>query len=337
METLLFAINAVFPILLLILLGYYLKRINFLTDDFLKIGNKFVFRVGLPFLLFYNIYNIDSLKNINWSVVIYSELIVIFAFLIGIILVKLTIKEEKQKGVILQCVVRSNYAIIGIPLAESLGGAEAIGIASLLSAFLIPTFNILGVLALSMYKTENNGKLDIKKTLLNIAKNPLIIGVLLGVLILVVRLLIPVDSTGQLVFSLKDDIKFLYKAIENIGKIASPLALIVLGGTFNFNAIKGMLKQIIIGTTSRIVFVPLLGIGLAVILSKYTNIISFDKSIYPALIALLGSPVAVSSAIMAREMDNDGELAGQLVVWTSVFSIITIFITIVILKSINLL
>ena len=337
METLLFAINAVFPILLLILLGYYLKCINFLTDDFLKIGNKFVFRVGLPFLLFYNIYNIDSLKNINWSVVIYSELIVIFAFLIGIILVKLTIKEEKQKGVILQCVVRSNYAIIGIPLAESLGGAEAIGIASLLSAFLIPTFNILGVLALSMYKTENNGKLDIKKTLLNIAKNPLIIGVLIGVLALVIRLLIPVDSTGQLVFSLKDDIKFLYKAIENIGKIASPLALIVLGGTFNFNAIKGMLKQIIIGTTSRIVFVPLLGIGLAVILSKYTNIISFDKSIYPALIALLGSPVAVSSAIMAREMDNDGELAGQLVVWTSVFSIITIFITIVILKSINLL
>lgn len=337
METLLFAINAVFPILLLILLGYYLKRINFLTDDFLKIGNKFVFRIGLPFLLFYNIYNIDSLKNINWSVVIYSELIVIFAFLIGILLVKLTIKEEKQKGVILQCVVRSNYAIIGIPLAESLGGAEAIGIASLLSAFLIPTFNILGVLALSMYKTENNGKLDIKKTLLNIAKNPLIIGVLLGVLILVIRLLIPVDSTGQLVFSLKDDLKFLYKAIENIGKIASPLALIVLGGTFNFNAIKGMLKQIIIGTSSRIVLVPLLGIGLAVILSKYTNIISFDKSIYPALIALLGSPVAVSSAIMAREMGNDGELAGQLVVWTSVFSIITIFITIVILKSINLL
>lgn len=337
METLLFAINAVFPILLLILLGYYLKRINFLTDDFLKIGNKFVFRVGLPFLLFYNIYNIDSLKNINWSVVIYSELIVIFAFLIGIILVKLTIKEEKQKGVILQCVVRSNYAIIGIPLAESLGGAEAIGIASLLSAFLIPTFNILGVLALSMYKTENNGKLDIKKTLLNIAKNPLIIGVLIGVLALVIRLLIPVDSTGQLVFSLKDDIKFLYKAIENIGKIASPLALIVLGGTFNFNAIKGLLKQIIIGTSSRIVFVPLLGIGLAVILSKYTNIINFDKSIYPALISLLGSPVAVSSAIMAREMDNDGELAGQLVVWTSVFSIITIFITIVILKSINLL
>lgn len=337
METLLFAINAVFPILLLILLGYYLKRIKFLNDDFLKIGNKFVFRVGLPFLLFYNIYNIDSLKNINWSVVIYSELIVIFAFLIGIILVKLTIKEEKQKGVILQCVVRSNYAIIGIPLAESLGGAEAIGIASLLSAFLIPTFNILGVLALSMYKTENNGKLDIKKTLLNIAKNPLIIGVLIGVLALVIRLLIPVDSTGQLVFSLKDDIKFLYKAIENIGKIASPLALIVLGGTFNFNAIKGLLKQIIIGTSSRIVFVPLLGIGLAVILSKYTNIINFDKSIYPALISLLGSPVAVSSAIMAREMDNDGELAGQLVVWTSVFSIITIFITIVILKSINLL
>ena len=336
-DTLVFAINAIMPIILLIILGYFLKRINFFNDQFLKSGNTFVFRVALPVLLFYNIYNIQSFSNIDWSAVIYSELIVILFFFIGCVIVKLFVHDSRQKGVVLQCVVRSNFAIIGLPLAESLGGSEAIGIASVLSAFLIPTFNILGVISLSIYTKGENEKLNLKSTFFKILKNPLIIGVVTGLVALAIRSIIPLNDSGNLIFSIKNDLPFLYKAIENLGKIASPLALIILGGTFNFNQVKGMFKEIAIGTTSRIVLVPLVGIGLGVILSKYTNLINFDKTIYPALISLLGSPVAVSSAIMAREMDNDGDLAGQLVVWTSIFSIFTIFITVVILRSIGLL
>lgn len=80
-----------------------------------------------------------------------------------------------------------------------------------------------------------------------------------------------------------------------------------------------------VGTLGRIVFAPVLGIGAAILLGRW-GILSCGHAEYPALIALFGSPVAVSSAIMAAGMKNDAQLATQLVVWTSVGSVATIFI-----------
>ena len=338
MDTLLFALNAILPIILLIFLGYLLKQKKFLDEDWFKKGNKLIFRVCLPCMLFVNVYSIESFTDINWSVVVYSEIAIFAAFFIGLILVKLTVPDNKQKGVILQCVFRSNFAIIGLPLAESLGGVEGKGIAAVLSAFSIPTFNILAVLALTMFLDGEDGhKANLKDVLIKIAKNPLIIGVVCGLIVLGIRSFIPVNAGGSLVFSLSGSLKFFYDALNNLSRISSPLALVILGGLFDFAAVKGMLKEIIIGTAARVAVVPLVVIGLAVILSKYTGLISFDATVYPALIALFGSPVAVSSAIMAQEMDNDGVLAGQLVVWTSIASIFTTFLAVFILRSMGLL
>ncbi len=332
MNIFLFAFNAIAPIILLILLGYILKKINFLDEGWFKKGNKFVFRICLPVLLFVNVYNIKSLEEIDWTVVLYAEIIIFIIFFLGLILVKFTIPEEKQKGVILQCVFRSNYAIIGIPLAESLGGPEAMGIASILGAFSIPTFNILAVIALTMYNKDENGrKANLADTLKKIVTNPLILGVAAGMVVLVLRSLLPVSAdTGEIIFSLKNDVPWLFNAINNVSKICSPLALVVLGGQFDFAAVKGLRKQIAIGTLARVVAVPAIALSVAIVLSTYTNILNFSPQVYPALIALFGSPVAVSSAIMAQEMDNDGTLAGQLVVWTSIASIFTIFFFVVV-------
>lgn len=338
MDTLIFALNAILPIILLIFFGYFLKRKNFLDEAWFKKGNKLIFRVCLPFLLFTNVYNIESFTAINWSVVIYSEIAIFTVFFLGLLLVKLTIPNDRQKGVVLQCTFRSNFAIIGLTLAESLGGPEGVGIAAILSAFSIPTFNILAVIALTMFnKGENGQRIDFKNVLKKIATNPLIIGVVCGLAALGIRALLPADADGSPVFSLSGNLPFLYTAISNVAKISSPLALIILGGLFDFSAVKGMLKQILIGTLSRVVVVPGLVLGIAVLLSKYTTILNFDATVYPALIALFGSPVAVASAIMAQEMDNDGTLAGQLVVWTSILSIFTLFFFILILRGLGLL
>lgn len=338
MDTLLFALNAIMPIILLILFGYLLKRKGFLDENWFKKGNKLIFRVCLPCMLFINVYNIESFTDINWSVVVYSEIAIFAAFFIGLAVVKLTVPDRKQKGVILQCVFRSNFAIIGLPLAESLGGAEGKGIAAILSAFSIPTFNILAVIALTMFLDGDDGhKVNLKEVLVKIAKNPLIIGVVCGLVVLGIRSFIPVGPEGNLVFSLSGSMKFFYDAVNNLAKISSPLALVILGGLFDFAAVKGMLKEIILGTAARVVVVPLVVIGLAVLLSRYTDLISFDATVYPAMIALFGSPVAVSSAIMAQEMDNDGVLAGQLVVWTSIASIFTTFLAVLLLRTMGLL
>ncbi len=331
MNTFIFAVNAIMPMILLILLGYILKKRNFLDEGWFKKGNKLIFRICLPVLLFVNVYKIESFKSIEWDVVLYSEIAIFAVFVAGLLLVKFFVPDDKQKGVILQCVFRSNFAIIGIPLAESLGGVKGVGIAAVLSAFSIPTFNILAVIALSMYKKDENGnKTSLMGCVKNIAKNPLIWGVLCGLIALTIRSFIPVDENGQLVFSLSGSLPFLYNAISNVSKISSPLALIILGGLFDFAVVGELKKQIIIGTASRVVVVPALVLGIAVALD-------FDASVYPALVALFGSPVAVSSAIMAQEMDNDGVLAGQLVVWTSIASIFTIFMAVVILRGVGLL
>lgn len=333
MDTLLFAINAIMPIIFLILLGYFLKRTSFLDEQWFKKGNKIIFRVCLPAMLFINVYNIGSFSKINWIAVWYSEIVITILFLIGIVFVKYAIPDDRQKGPILQCIFRSNYAIIGIPLAESLGGAEAVSIAAVLSALLIPTINIYATIALTMF--QNGGKADVKSTIKSVVKNPLIMGVLAGFIALAVRSIMPVGADNLPVFTIKDDLLFLYKAIENLAKIASPLALIILGGLFEFSAIKGMKRQIIIGTTTRVLVVPLLALGMSILLTKHTDFFCVDSVAYPALLALFGSPVAVSSAIMAQEMDNDGVLAGQLVVWTSIASMFTLFLFIFALRTLG--
>lgn len=335
-EIFMYAINAVMPIILLIILGYVLKSVGFFKADFLKMANKMVFRVCLPTLLFYNVYNISDLGAIRWDVVLYCLVIIAVLFALGLITVLLFVKDRRQKGVILQCVFRSNFAIIGIPLSEALGGSEGVAIAAILSAFTIPFFNILAVISLSVFVSEGESKIDVKDILMKIVKNPLIIGVCCGLAALVIRSLIPVKTDGTLVFSLSGTLTFLYTAIGNVAKIASPLALIILGGQFTFSAVKGMLREIIVGTSWRIVAAPVIGVVAAAVLSNM-GVLDFDITVYPALVALFGSPVAVSSAIMAGEMDNDEQLASQLVVWTSVGSMFTIFLLVVGMKYAGLL
>ncbi len=336
METFTFAINAILPILLLVVIGYILKSKHFLDESWFKKGNKLIFRVCLPTMLFINVYNIKSLSQINWSVVLYSEIAILLLFMLGILLVRCFVPDNRQKGVVLQCVFRSNFAIIGLPLADALGGAEGVGIAAVLSAFSIPTFNILAVVSLTMFREENGEKIKPKDMLKKIVTNPLIIGVALGLVVLVLRSVMPAGTDGTPVFTLKDDVPFLYETLNNIAKICSPLALLICGGLFNFSAIKSRKRPIAIGVLARVVITPLVAIGVVVLLSRYTSLLELGNGAYPALLALFGSPVAVSSAIMAQEMDNDGVLAGQLVVWTSVASVVTLFAFILALRNMGL-
>jgi len=331
------AVNAVLPIILLILLGYFLKKKKFLSDSFVLTGNKLVFNILLPCMLFINVYDIESFSAIQWDMVAYAVMMVLIIFGLGFVTAILSTDNEKRKGVIWQCTFRSNFAIIGLSLAEALGGNEAMGMAAVISAFTIPIFNILGVIVLSFFVDKSgSGNVDIKRMLLNIARNPLIIGVVLGLVCLGLRT-IQMKLFGEEVFLLRKHVRFFYTAINNLKMIASPFALLVLGGQFEFSAARGMKKEIIVGTLWRIVLAPILGIGTAVLLSEYTSLLSCGVNEYPALIALFGSPVAVSSAVMARAMGNDEQLATQLVVWTSVCSIVTIFLQVCLLMGAGLL
>ncbi|TNF06521.1 MAG: AEC family transporter [Bacillota bacterium] len=332
--TFLFAMNAILPIVLLILLGVFLRKIKMIDMHFNNVLIKYVFRVGLPALLFYNVYKIQSFDEINWDIVIYTTIATLIIFTVGIVIVKIFTKDDRQKGVILQTAFRSNYALLGIPLAEAIGGSAALKVVSLLAAFSIPLANILSVIALTMFqKNEFGERISIKKMILNIVSNPLIIAVFLGLFALFIRSLIPTNSEGVPVFTLTNQLPFSISLLKMISQTASPMALIALGGQFEISVVKPLLKQITLGVSLRILIVPAITMFVAYLLQdRFTGL----KESYPALIALYGAPVAVSSAIMAQEMGGDEQLAAQLVIWTTTLSMFTIFITIVILRSAGL-
>ena len=199
LEVFYFSCNAVLPIVLLSLFGYVLRRVKVFDDVFLNKANSIVFRIFIPILLFTNLAFVEkeTFLNINWSLLIFAVVTIIFLFVLGLIIVCLFVKEKKQKGVVLQSLFRSNYAIIGIPLCEFLtvnmiesDKAVAVGLATIMAAFSVPLFNTLAVISLSIFDKEENNKISIKSILKNIVKNPLIIGVFCGLIGLGLRMLL---------------------------------------------------------------------------------------------------------------------------------------------------
>jgi predicted permease len=325
------AFNAVIPIVLLIALGYLLRKKGVMDKNFVKIGNKLVFNIFLPAMLFINVYEIESMASIRWDVVLYCIPVVLLIFGLCIVTIPLSSRVAERRGVILQAAVRSNTAIIGLTLSSTLGGPEAVAVAAILSAFAVPTMNILAVIALTLYvSSDGQNKPSIKSVLRNVAKNPLILSIAAGLVCLVIRWLETV-LFGDVVFSLRRDVKILYTCLNNLKSIASPLALLILGGQFEFGATRGFLREIVAGTLWRVVIAPVIAIGGAVLLSAYTPWLNFGINEYPALVAQFCTPVAVSSAIMAGQMGNDEQLATQLVVWSSVVSVFTMFFTVCLL------
>ena len=334
---LLTAVNAILPIVLLIVLGYFLRKKGMFNDSFIKMGNTLVFKVCLPCMLFANVYEITAMESVQWDMAIYCVAAVVVLFALGGLVAVAATKDGRRRGVVWQCCFRSNFAIIGIPLAISLGAGETDAISAIIAALAIPVFNIFAVIALSVFTEDASGRRPgIKRIALDIIKNPLIIAVALGLFCLALRSL-QNRIFGEIVFSLSRDLEFVYSVIGKLKAVTTPLALLVLGGQFKFSVVKGMFREIAVAAGFRIVAAPLLCIGAAVLLAKTTGIISCGTDTMPAMIALFGSPVAVSSAVMASQMGGDEQLAAQLVVWTSVGSLLTIFVQVCILMAVGLL
>lgn len=327
MENLLFTLNAILPIIIPILLGYLLKRLHFFKEGFLTEANKMVFKIFIPILLFSNLYLAD-LSEINWAFVGFAAAAILALFVIGFIVV-LFIPDRKQKGVILQSCFRSNYAIIGIPLATMLGGETAGAEASVVAAVSVPLFNILAVIALSIYDHDENTKISVKDILYKIITNPLIIGVAAGLVVCGINMGIQAGG-GNVKEFLNEYVSFIPSTITSLARVATPLALIVLGGKFEFKAVKSLWKQLTLSVTLRLVVTP----AIFLVIAYYLGFKGSTQ--FAILIALFATPIAVSSAPMAAQMGQDEELAGQIVVWTSALSAFSLFAIIMICAAIGI-
>lgn len=326
MQSLIFAFEAVLPIIIMVGLGYIIKSVGLVKKDNAKLLNKLVFKLFLPVMLFLNVYNIKISTGIDYGYIIYGFVATLVIFVLSLPIVMLITNRSERRGTILQATFRSNYALIGIPLAESLFGSEGMIIATVLLAIIVPVFNVLAVISLSIFKVDTQ-KPNFKKIIIDIVKNPLIVSIFLGAVALVIRMLfVKYGITFRL-----SDVKPIFKVLNYLSSVATPIALLVLGIQFEFSAVKELRKEIFFGVLMRNVLVPLLGIGVAYLL--FNDI--FNGAHFAAFVAMFATPVAVSSVPMAQEMNSDVDLAGQLVIWTTVISAFTVFIASFLLKALG--
>ncbi len=323
-----FSLSAVLPIILTAALGYGLKRAGLASEDFAKTVNRLVFRIFLPAMLFLNVYEIDSIEGIDPGYIIYGASAILVIFLLGIPAVIFATKNNGRRGPLLQGIFRSNYALIGIPLAKSLLGSGGLGCAAVLSAVSIPLFNILAVVSLSLFG-DRKERPSIKKIVLDILKNPLIQAIAAGLFTLLLRNLFLENGISFRLSQLRP----IFAVLGYLSDLATPLALLSLGIQFSFTAATSMKKELTFGVLMRTVAVPLLVLGIACIFFDER----FSKAEFAALVALFSTPVAVSSVPMAQEMGADAELAGQMVIWTTPVSALTVFVAVFLLRTMSIL
>ena len=311
MDNLILSFNVVLPIFLCILLGYFLRRIRMVDTPSLNVMNKLCFKVFLPIYLFNNIATTNLAAAFNGKLLATAYLGVTAQFILLMLLIPRLEKENSRRGVLIQAMFRSNFALFGLPLALSLCGTEKVGPTSILVGFTVPLFNILAVVSLESFR---GGKPSIKKMAKGIATNPLIIASLLGI------------AFNLLGFTLPGAVQ---KSVNDLGGVATPLSLVALGGSFTVSKVKEYKKQLTIGVLGRLVFSPLIMVSAGILLG-------FRNEMLIPLLIMSGAPTAVSSFPMAQQMDGDGELAAGLVVFTSALAILSMFLWIFVLKQLGM-
>lgn len=311
MESLKLSFESIMPIFILMAIGYLLRCVNFADKKTFDTVNKMVFKVFLPVLLFYNIYKTESAEVFNPKLIAFSIVGVLSVFAVGYFIVLKITPDNSKRGVILQSFFRSNFAILGVPLADYICAGRASGLASLMVAIVVPMFNVLAVVCLERFR---DGRVKPLKLLKGIVTNPLIIGCAVGVVFFLLKIRLP---------------SVIEKSVKDIAGVATPLALVVLGASFTFSSIKGYVREILIIVLSRLVIVPLIMMSIAVAFG-------FSGEALVCLLVIFASPVAVSSFAMAQQMGGDEKLASQAVVLTSAFCLITLFIWIYVLNSLGL-
>lgn len=302
--------NAVLPMCLVMALGYGTRRLGWIRREEISAINKIAFRIFLPCLLYYNVYCSDLSGSFDPLLMAYAVGGVLLTFGLSLGYTLLTEKLPERRGVMIQGMFRSNYVIMGIPVATALLGADQLGTVSILIAVVVPLFNMLSVVVLEVFRGQKPKPLHI---LGQIAKNPLVIGSVLGILTLAAGIRLP---------------HILEQTIQNISAIASPLQLFLLGAFFQFSSLKTYRRELVTVSAAKLIVAPGLFLGLGALLG-------FRGVAFVSLIGVFASPTAVNSFTMAQQMGGDAELAGDIVVTTSAVSIPTMFLWIFLFKSLG--
>ncbi len=315
MENFIYSVDATFPIFLVMVIGYILKQIGMLNDNFVTVANRFNFKVTLPFMLFRDISGVDIRAVFDIRYVLFCALVSTACFWIIWGGVKLFLKDQSMRGAFVQASFRSSAAVMGLAFIQNMYGSSAMGPLMIVSA--VPLYNIFSVIVLT-FEGARSGEVDpkqkIKAACINIVKNPIILGILAGLIVGLLGLDFPV---------------IVDKTVNSVAQMATPLALITIGAGFEGRKALAKIRPTIAASMIKLVIQPLIFLPVAAWMG-------FRGEQMIAILIMLASPTTPSCYIMAKNMDNDGVLTASVIVMTTLLAAFTLTAWIFILKTVGL-
>lgn len=310
--SLIFSLNVTGPIFLILILGVYLKRIGILTDAFVEAGSRLVFNITLPALLFISVSKTHISESANFALIGLGAVITLITYLLLEIFAYFTVKPPEDRGVVVQGAFRSNMGIIGLAYCANAYGEAGVAAASLYLGLITILFNILSVITLSrsLHK-QGQGIMPILK---GIAKNPLIIGILLALPVSYMQWKIP---------------EVVLKSGEYFAQMTLPLALLCTGASLSFKSMRQDLHNTVSASVGKLIFIP--------IIFTLGGIWAGFSGINLGVIALMAfAPTAAASYVMVRSMGGNSALAANIIAVTTIGSVLTTSMGIAVLKAYGL-
>lgn len=304
----------VMPVFLVIALGTLLYRLRLMDDTFLRQTNKLVYVVFLPLLLFHRIGQADFDSFFNAPLVVGSSLIIALTFCLSYGYAGLRGYSGPVKGSFSQGAFRGNLAYVGLAICMNSYGEQGLTSAGMLMGFLVPVLNFFAILAL-LLPQQQRARRDSPNWFKQLAFNPLIIASFLGLLWSFFELPLPVIVDRALVISTG---------------LSLPLALLAIGGAFSLSQLKGDLKIAGLATAVKLILLPILAAAVLIPLGVRGQDLGIG-------ILMAGTPAATATYIMAHQMKGDAELAGSIVMLSTLLSAVSYTIILLIFKGTGLL
>lgn len=305
------SLNAVLPMFLMIGCGFLAKRFRLLTKEVANQATRLYSCIFLPAMLCNNIYHSELNRSFNLAALLFCLGGLVLEFLVWLLLVRRIERRPAARGVMLQASFRCNIMLLGLPIVISLFGQAHVGSISVIAVAANTLINILAVISLEIFRGR---ALSPGRTLRDIAANPMLIASFAGAVLLLLRIPVPY---------------IIESALGSMAKAATPVALVLLGATLELDW-AGSRRNILICNLNRLIISPAFFLAAAVL-------IGFRGADLAVVLAVFAGPVAVSSLALASEMNGDCDLARAIILSTTMFSCLTLFLWIWMLNAFGLL
>ncbi len=316
-DNLIFSLNGTVPLFVVMMLGYILHRVGFINEEFVTQSNKFVFKVSLPVLLFHDLARVDIRSEFDAPYVLYCASATVVSIAVIWFVARLTMRKRRNLvGEFVQSSYRSSAAILGAAFIQNIYGKAAMS--GLMVIGCVPLYNIFAVLILLLESPSRPQNLSlgqsVKSSIIGIVTNPIILGVVLGVLAGYLRMPMP---------------PMLDKTLAGIADLTTPLALIAIGAGFRGREALSQVGLASIAAFIKLILIPAVFLPVGVLMMGITD----EKLV--ALIVMLGSITTPSSYIMAKNMGHEGTLTASVCVLTTLFSGFTLTFWLFLFKSLG--